>query len=113
MHASEWIALASLILVVLGGISYIIRWFAVRDRERIDKEAAAMWRRIDEMRKDINAAQTDLQVLHETVKSFPTRDDIWALERRIQDRMAKLTSDFGEMLQSIKFTCPMANKGAE
>ena len=90
-----------------------------RAKEKIDtvsSDMSAVFQQLNELTKDITAAQIDLAVLKNTVEGLPgpgqVRDQIQAMEDRMSKRLEHLSSEvrsvFAEAMKQWK--CPMDHK---
>ncbi len=115
----EQIAAIMAILVVGGGLWNIIRSLLARDRKTVDKAEEAMWKRLDDLRKDLDQTKVDYGVLKEQVRHLPDREALHnrfqELQDRLDDRLSELSKQMREAfsLAATKFRCPHSMSNEE
>ena len=116
MTAIHWLMIAGLVLVPLGGVLGIIRWFAERDRAALDQALKAANEDIDELRADLSTAEKDLAILREQIKNLPDKDLLYQrfadMENKIDVKLETLTARLSEIMTKFAegFRCPLAGK---
>lgn len=112
MNLEQWLTLALVIIGLCGGVWGIIKALLYRDRKNVEDQQQAMWKRVDEIRKELTDARRDLDVLRERVRGLPDHD---ALQDKIDSMEEKLERKFDALAQriqevfeqaSLRFRCP-------
>lgn len=87
---------ALVVLAVGGGLWGIIKTLLARDRKAVEDQQAAMWRRLDEVKKELQSALVEQARLKERVDSTPD----W--ETRFQAMESRLEGKFKDIMDQIR-----------
>lgn len=123
MGASEIIGGIALLLGIAGGVWGVIKGLLARDRKSVDDRAeaeskvnkevqSAIWRRLDELRSEVNQVRIDQEVLKERIRSMPDHDALHAKLEAIEERLEKKLDVLVKQVQeafavaTARFKCP-------
>lgn len=111
---AEILSLIAVILVLGGGIWGIIRSLLARDRNTVDKNEGALWKRLDELRSEQVKIKIEQGVLRERVRAMPDHDELHEKFEAMQEKLDKKLSLISQQVQEAfaaaasRFKCPHA-----
>ena len=85
---------------------------AEAELEKNNASSSAVWKRIDEMRVEIDKAKVDLALLQATVQNLPSHDHLRermeSLEDKIDKKLDRLRDELKEIFETTvsKWACP-------
>ena len=117
MSLSEVLSIITLVLVAVGGAWGIIRTLLIRDRNNVEKNESALWKRVEAFRSELTALQVAQGVLKSRLEELPDHSDLHDRLQEMQDRMdkrlEKLTDEMRQIMSTAasKFRCPASEPG--
>jgi len=96
MTPANILTVCALLIAVFGGLWGIVRSLLARDRKTVEDQQAAMWRRLDTLRNDLQEAQVKQAELKARLDAAPD----W--EMRIRDLEVRLEKKLDSLFDQIR-----------
>jgi hypothetical protein len=97
-ETSEILSAVGLLFVSIGGAWTVARAVSTNSKAR----TAVMWKKIDELKKDVADIKTEQAVLKHAVSTLPTRDalsmELRESEKRIEHKLEIVSENFNQIV---------------
>ena len=117
MNLEQWFTLALVIIGLSGGIWGIIKALLYRDRKGVEDQQEETRKWVEEIQKELSAAQIELAVLKERINGIPDRDFLQtkmdSMEEKLERKFDLLAARLQEVFEKgvMRLRCPHADGG--